>query len=54
MVIERINLMRLFTFNRTIVELKRGNWNSARDWMPTFNRTIVELKLIEDIEDYRD
>ena len=35
---------RRLTFNRTIVELKRGSPQARPPQTSTFNRTIVELK----------
>jgi len=35
------------SFNRTILELKSGNYNNAYGYYAPFNRTILELKYIE-------
>ena len=34
----------VYTFNRTIVELKRSSDFPSADFLMSFNRTIVELK----------
>ena len=48
MLAETATIEKVYTFNRTIVELKFFNHALKRDITNTFNRTIVELKSVRD------